>query len=220
LGGEGRQKAPDLHSLFFVREKRRRGTVSVDVVDDDDQSSWEVSPAAAHAPVVWLTGLSAAGKSTLASGLAEALRARSLAVEVLDGDVLRGTLCRGLGYSREDRDENIRRIGILAETLARHGVTVVAATISPYRAGRDAVRKSVRHFVEVHVRCPLEILEARDPKGIYARARRGELVNVTGVDDPYEAPLSPELVVDTSQEERAESVTRVLGYLEKFFRTR
>lgn len=163
---------------------------------------------------VWLTGLSGAGKSTIAEGLAEELRRRGLPVEVLDGDVVRKSLSKGLGFSREDRDENIRRIGFVAGLLARNGVAVIVAAISPYRSTRDEVRASLGDFVEVHVDAPLEVCEKRDTKGLYAKARAGELKGFTGIDDPYEAPLSPEVVCRTGEESPTASVARVLTLLE------
>lgn len=169
--------------------------------------------AKSHAPVIWLTGPPASGKTTIANGLEREIARRGTGVEVLDGDVLRQTLCRGLGYSRADRDENIRRIGFVAQLLAKHGVTTIVAAVSPYRHARDQVRARVRCFIEVHLRCPLEVLESRDPKRLYQRARRGELKGLTGLDDPYQEPLEPELVVDTSIEDVAASVRRVIGYL-------
>ncbi len=163
---------------------------------------------------VWLTGLSGAGKTTIADGVADELRARGLAVEVLDGDVVRKSLSKGLGFSREDRDENIRRIGFVAGLLARNGVAVIVAAISPYRATRDEVRASVGDFVEVHVDAPLATCESRDTKGLYAKARAGELKGFTGIDDPYEAPLAPEVVCATDRETRGESVGRIVSFLE------
>jgi adenylylsulfate kinase len=165
------------------------------------------------APVIWLTGLPASGKTTIANELERQIARGGTRVEVLDGDVLRQTLCRELGYSRADRDENIRRIGFVTHLLAKHGVTTIVAAVSPYRRARDQIRATVRCFIEVHLRCPLEVLECRDPKRLYQRARLGELKGLTGLDDPYEEPLEPELVVDTSSEDVGASVQRILGYL-------
>jgi adenylylsulfate kinase len=165
------------------------------------------------APVIWLTGLSGAGKSTIARGLERAMQRARRPVVVLDGDEMRGSLCRGLGFSREDRDENVRRIGVVASMIARSGVTAVVAAISPYRIARDHVREGAALFVEVYVRCPLPVLEARDPKGLYARARSGSLAHMTGIDDPYEEPLHAELVLDTAEESPSASVERVVAYL-------
>lgn len=159
---------------------------------------------------VWLTGLSSAGKSTIAEAVCDELRARGLPVEFLDGDVVRQNLSHGLGFSKEDRDENIRRIGFVAEFLSRHGVIVVVAAISPYRAVRDEIRAGIGTFVEVWVNAPLAVVEERDRKGIYRRCRSGELHGVTGLDDPYEPPLAPEVECHTDREILEESVVKVL----------
>ena len=164
---------------------------------------------------LWLTGLSGAGKSTIAERVAAELRHRGRRVEVLDGDAIRENLSKGLGFSKEDRDTNIRRIGFVAELLARNGVVVVVAAISPYRAVRDEVRARIDRFVEVHVHCSLDELVRRDVKGLYRRAIAGEIPHFTGVSDPYEAPLDPEVVVDTAVESVEESVLRVLVALDE-----
>jgi adenylyl-sulfate kinase len=164
--------------------------------------------------VVWLTGLSSAGKSTLGEELFDRLRAMGHRVELLDGDIVRQRLSKGLGFSKEDRDENIRRIGFVAELLARNGVTVVVSAISPYRALRDEVRLAIPGFVEVYVNAPLEVCERRDVKGLYRKARAGEIHGFTGIDDPYEAPLQPEVECRTDLEAIDASVQRVLDYLE------
>jgi adenylyl-sulfate kinase len=158
---------------------------------------------------VWLTGLSSAGKSTIAGALCEQLRGRGLRVELLDGDIVRQKLSKGLGFSKEDRDENIRRIGFVAELLSRNGVIVVVAAISPYRAIRDEVRGRIGNFIEVFVNAPLAVVEERDRNGIYRRCRAGELHGVTGLDDPYEPPLAPEVECRTDSETLAESVAKV-----------
>jgi adenylyl-sulfate kinase len=161
---------------------------------------------------IWLTGMSGAGKSTVAAGLERALRARGLRVEVLDGDVVRTHLTRGLGFSREDRDENIRRVGWVCELLTRNDVVAIAAVISPYRAVRDEVRGRIGRFVEVHMDAPLAVLADRDVKGLYRRAMAGEITNFTGVDDPYEPPLAPEVVCRSDGTESPEqSVDRILA---------
>ncbi len=168
---------------------------------------------------VWFTGLSGAGKSSITTALAEELRRREVPVEVLDGDVVRENLSKGLGFSKEDRDTNIRRIGFVADLLSRHGVVVLVAAISPYREIRDEVRALVSRtaeFIEVHVDCSIDELTRRDVKGLYARALRGEIANFTGVSDPYEAPLDPELRIDTAHGESVErSTRRVLTLLEE-----
>lgn len=165
--------------------------------------------------VVWFTGLPCSGKSTLARRLEEALRTRGLRVEVLDGDEVRQRLTRGLGFSKEDRDENIRRITYVAKLLARNGVVAITAAISPYRAVRDEARREIGRFIEVYVKCPLEVCMERDVKGLYRRALAGEIPNVTGLSDPYEEPLHPELVVETDREGPAESLERILARLEE-----
>ncbi|HEY8491129.1 MAG TPA: adenylyl-sulfate kinase [Dehalococcoidia bacterium] len=169
--------------------------------------------------VVWFTGLSGAGKSTMANHLAGVLRERGLRVELLDGDEVRTNLSKGLGFSKEDRDENIRRIGYVARLLARNGVAVLTAAISPYREVRAEVRRAVEAdgagFVEVYARCSLEELSRRDVKGLYAKALRGEIPNFTGVSDPYEAPEAPEVTFDSEQETEAESLAKIVAALER-----
>lgn len=162
---------------------------------------------------VWLTGLSGAGKTTIARALEEELRARGRRVEVLDGDVIRQNLTRGLGFSKEDRDENIRRIGFVAHLLTRNGVIVLVAAISPYREVREEVRRRIGDFVEVYVNAPLEVCEQRDVKGLYRRARAGEISHFTGIDDPYEPPPAPEVECRTDRETVEESVRKVLSKL-------
>src|SRR5438270_11425204 len=148
---------------------------------------------------VWLTGLSGAGKSTLANAVARELRGGGVGVEAVDGDEVRQNLSKGLGFSREDRDTNIRRIGYVAKLLTRNGVVVISAAISPYRAVRDEVRREIGAFVEVHVKAWLEPCVRRDTTGLYARALAGEIAQFTGVSDPYEEPLAPELLLDTER---------------------
>ena len=164
--------------------------------------------------VLWLTGLSGAGKSTLAAKLAPALAERGHRVELLDGDEVRANLGQGLGFSRADRDANIARIGYVAAKLAKHGVVVLVAAISPYRQARDQVRTQVDTFVEVHVAAPLSTCAARDPKGLYAKALAGQLPNFTGISDPYEPPLDPELTLHTEAESVDDSVHHLLTWLE------
>ncbi|MDP8922756.1 MAG: adenylyl-sulfate kinase [Chloroflexota bacterium] len=164
---------------------------------------------------VWLTGLSGAGKSTLAARLDAELRRRGHRVELLDGDVVRTNLSKGLGFSREDRDTNIRRIGFVARLLSRNGVATIVAAISPYRAVREEVCAEIDRFVEVYVSCPLPELVRRDVKGLYARALRGEIEHFTGVSDPYEPPLAPEVVVETNRETIDESLAKILAALEE-----
>jgi adenylylsulfate kinase len=164
--------------------------------------------------VLWLTGLSGAGKSTVAAKLAPALAELGHRVELLDGDEVRTNLCQGLGFSREDRDTNIARIGYVAGKLAKHGVAVLVAAISPYRQARDQVRAQVDNFVEVHVAAPVQTCAERDVKGLYAKALSGEIKNFTGVSDPYEPPLAPEIVLHTEAESVDESVHQVLAWLQ------
>ncbi len=165
--------------------------------------------------VVWLTGLSGAGKSTIADLLQAELAERGRRAEVLDGDEVRTHLSRGLGFSKEDRDTNIRRIGFVARLLARNAGVAVTAAISPYRETRDEVRAQTPNFVEVHVRCSMDELVRRDVKGLYRKALAGEIANFTGVSDPYEEPLRPEVTVDTERETPAESVEAILRHLER-----
>lgn len=164
---------------------------------------------------IWLTGLSGAGKSTIAEALSAALTASGRNVEVLDGDVVRTHLSKGLGFSREDRDTNVRRIGWVCDLVARHGGVAIAAAISPFRSARADVRAATERFFEVFVDCPLETCIDRDVKGLYAKALSGEIANFTGVSDPYEAPLDPELVVHTAAETLADSVARIIAALEQ-----
>jgi adenylyl-sulfate kinase len=168
------------------------------------------------APVVWLTGLPAAGKSTIAALVAADLRRTGVDVELLDGDAVRRTLSPDLGFSRRDRDENVRRVAAAAAEARRHGALVVVAMVSPYRRARaDARRLLGEPFVEVHVTASLETCAARDPKGLYARARAGEIDGFTGVSDPYEPPEDPELVVDTEVDPPAASAGTVLARLQR-----
>jgi adenylyl-sulfate kinase len=166
---------------------------------------------------LWFTGLSGAGKSTLSTPVADRLRELGHQVEILDGDVVRTNLSKGLSFSKEDRDINIRRIGFVSNLLSRNGVVAITAAISPYREVRDEVRKMITNdgagFVEVFVKCPIEVLAERDVKGLYKKALAGELKNFTGVSDPYEEPVNPEVVIDSSKEQVHESVEKILGRL-------
>ena len=163
---------------------------------------------------LWFTGLSGSGKSTLSKRMEDILRGRGLKVEVLDGDVVRTNLSKGLGFSKEDRDENIKRIGFVCNLLTRNDVVAIGAAISPYREIRDLNRKLIGRFVEVYCECPMDVLEKRDVKGLYAEARAGQVAQFTGVSDPYEPPLKPEVVVNTSRESIDESVEKIVRTLE------
>lgn len=164
---------------------------------------------------VWFTGLSGSGKTTISEAVARSLLERNCKVELLDGDIIRTNLSKGLGFSKEDRDVNIRRIGFVANLLSRNGVIAITAAISPYRAVRDEVRAAIANFVEIYVNAPLEVCESRDVKGMYAKARAGEIKGFTGIDDPYEPPLNAEVVCYTDQETVAESVAKVIAKLEQ-----
>lgn len=163
---------------------------------------------------LWFTGLSGAGKSTLARKVETTLLERGLNVEVLDGDEVRENLSKGLGFSKEDRDTNIRRIGYVCNLLSRNGAVAISAAISPYHEIRDEVRSKIDTFVEVYVQCPIEVLTDRDVKGLYKKALAGEIKNFTGVSDPYEAPESAEIVVETDKETEDESLRKIVATLE------
>ena len=164
---------------------------------------------------LWFTGLSGAGKTTLARLVENDLRSRGHRLEVLDGDIIRTNLSKGLGFSKEDRDTNIRRIGFVCNLLTRNDVVAIVAAISPYREVREEVRNQIGSFVEVFVKCPIEVLAERDVKGLYKKALAGEIKNFTGVDDPYEEPLSAEIVIETDTETPDESAGRILAKLEE-----
>jgi adenylyl-sulfate kinase len=168
---------------------------------------------------IWLTGLSGSGKTTLAQSLINELKAGDVKVELLDGDEVRTNLSKGLGFSKEDRDTNIRRIGYVSRLLSRNGVGVITAAISPYREIRDEVRHSITRdgaeFVEVYVQCPIEVLIERDVKGLYKKALAGEIKEFTGVSDPYEEPLNPEVIVNTDSESIEESASKIIAALER-----
>jgi adenylylsulfate kinase len=166
--------------------------------------------------VLWLTGLSSSGKTTLSMELEREMKLRGCRVEVLDGDLVRKSLSKGLGFSREDRETNIRRIGFVSHLLSRNGVIVIVAAISPYRASRGEVRRMMQEpFVEIYLNAPLEACEARDPKGLYAMARAGELRAFTGINDPYEEPLNPEIVCYTAEEKISQSLGKIMAHLEE-----
>jgi bifunctional enzyme CysN/CysC len=212
------------HPIFFDPYKENRATGSfilIDMISNRTVAAGMILEQLVRAPrpiaqphrglTVWFTGLSASGKSTLCRAVYERLAARGCRLELLDGDTVRKHLSKGLGFSREDRDENIRRIGFVAGLLTRNGVIALAAAISPYRAVRDEVRASIGDFVEVYVNAPLEVCEGRDPKGLYRKARAGQLPAFTGIDDPYEPPLKPEVECLTDRETLEECIAKVLA---------
>lgn len=165
---------------------------------------------------IWFTGLSGAGKTTVSRIVQDKLRERGIMnVEILDGDVVRTNLSKGLGFSKEDRDTNIKRIAFVCKLLTRNGVPNIAAAISPYRETRDYARREIKNFIEVYVKCPLEILVERDVKGLYKKALAGEIENFTGVSDPYEEPLNPEVVIESDKETPEESANKVIAKLEE-----
>ncbi len=166
--------------------------------------------------VLWFTGMSGAGKTTLANQIELRIRRHGHRVAVLDGDVMRTKISKELGFSKQHRDENVRRLGELCEMLTRGGVIAIVAAISPYRESRDAIRSKVEDFIEVHVDCPLDVLVGRDPKGLYKRALAGELEHFTGISDPYEPPLNAEIIVDTSIETEEQSVEKIWSVVQHF----
>jgi len=165
--------------------------------------------------VLWFTGLSGAGKSTLADLLQIKLKGRGLAVERLDGDTFREAMGADLGYTRAERELNVRRACYVAKLLARNGVIVLASFISPYREMRASCRQEIEHFLEVYVKCPLAALIRRDPHGLYKKALAGEIRHFTGISDPYEEPLEPEIIVDTDQQDIAQSLAGIISWLEE-----
>ncbi len=164
---------------------------------------------------IWFTGLSGSGKSTLSGIIEQRLKERGHNIEVLDGDVVRTHLSKGLGFSREDRDTNIKRIAFVANLLSRNGVICISAAIAPYREARAWARNEIGNFVEIYVKCPLDVCRQRDVKGLYKLVDEGKLKGFTGVDDPYEEPEHPELVVETDKESVEESVQRIFARLEE-----
>jgi adenylylsulfate kinase len=165
---------------------------------------------------LWFTGLSGAGKTTITNQLVKELKARGSKLEVLDGDIVRENLSKGLGFSKEDRDTNIRRIAFVANLLSRNGVPVITAAISPYREIRDEARAMMNgRFIETYVQASVEVCEQRDVKGLYAKARAGEIKEFTGVSDPYEPPENPEITLDTEHQSPEDSAQQILSYLEE-----
>jgi adenylylsulfate kinase len=176
----------------------------------------EKSKAADHKGfTLWFTGLPCSGKSAIADRLAELLKERGLRVERLDGDIVRQSLTRDLGFSRKDRDENIRRVTFVAKLLSRNGVAVLTSFISPYREIRNEARREIENFIEVYVKCPVEVCMKRDVKGMYKKALRGEIKEFTGVSDPYEEPHQPEILIESDTETLEESVQQVLKELKR-----
>jgi adenylylsulfate kinase len=165
---------------------------------------------------LWFTGLSGSGKTTITNQLVKELRKRDVPLEVLDGDIVRENLSKGLGFSKEDRDTNIRRIAFVANLLSRNGVPVITAAISPYKEIRDEAREMMDdRFIEVYAKASVEVCEERDVKGLYAKARSGEIKEFTGVSDPYEPPENPELVIETEKQSPEESAQQILSFLEE-----
>lgn len=162
---------------------------------------------------LWFTGLPCAGKTTLADAVAKELKKMNLKVERLDGDIVRQRLTKDLGFSKEDRDKNIDRVTFVAKLLSRNCVAVLVSFVSPYKEKRRQAREDTTNFIEAYVKCPVEICKERDVKGMYAKAMRGEIKDFTGVDDPYEEPLNPEIVLETDKETVEESSAKVLEYL-------
>ena len=167
-----------------------------------------------HGFVIWFTGLPCSGKSTLAKLISKQLELLHIKVQVLDGDVIRSKLTSDLGYSEEDRNENIRRIGYVAKLLSENGINTIVATISPYSHARANLRKEIPNFIETYLRCDIDICANRDVNGLYKKAFAGEITNFTGVSDRYEPPKNPEIILDTGIESEDQSVGRVLGFLE------
>lgn len=164
---------------------------------------------------IWFTGLSGSGKSTLSEILEQRLQAHGHKVEIMDGDIVRTHLSKGLGFSREDRDTNIKRIAFVCNLLSRNGVICISAAIAPYREAREWAREHIGNFVEIYVKCPLDVCRARDVKGLYKLVDEGKIKNFTGVDDPYEEPEHPELIVETDKETIEESISRIFAKLEE-----
>jgi bifunctional enzyme CysN/CysC len=200
---------------FIVIDPVTNETVGAGTIEKilPDQPLSPTTPASGGGLVVWLTGLSSAGKSTIGENLAVQLLASGHKVEMLDGDIVRQRLCKDLGFSKEDRDENVGRVSFVAELLSKNGVTVIVSAISPYRSARDEARQRIPGFIEVFVNAPIEVCENRDVKGLYRKARTGQLQRFTGIDDPYEPPLQPEVECRTDRETVDESVQKILDYV-------
>jgi adenylylsulfate kinase len=189
------------------------GTTAAHIGNEKARQNGFATTVVSPGHIVWFTGLSGAGKSTLAEAVSKRLAAAGQAVELLDGDIVRSHLSKGLGFSPEDRAENVRRIAFVANLLARHGVIVLVPVIAPYRSIREEVRSLSPTYFEVYVNAPLDVCERRDPKGLYRRARAGELAHFTGVDDPYEVPEFPEIECRTDLESVEECASKILQEL-------
>jgi len=170
-----------------------------------------------HGCTIWFTGLSGSGKTTISKNVFDILKKAEIPVELLDGDIVRENLTKGLSFSKEDRDENIRRIGFVAHLLTKHGVVVIVSAISPYRDTRDEVRSLIGNFIEVFVDAPLTVCESRDVKGLYKKARLGEIRQFTGINDPYEPPLNPEVICKTDEYSIDECVSMVINKLYQYY---
>ncbi len=206
--------AGDAQATFWYMLFGLKASSSTRSPEEENPHPALAPPPVAHRGVtIWLTGLSGSGKSTIADAACCELIRLGLRAQVLDGDWVRAHLSPQLGFSRMDRDENIRRVGIVAELLTRNDVIVLVAAISPYRTARDQVRSRISSYFEVHVHAPLEVCEQRDPKGLYRKARAGQIQSFTGVDDPYEAPLAPELRLETHAETVNVSVDKLLSFI-------
>jgi adenylyl-sulfate kinase len=205
---------------FILIDPGSRATVAAGIIEHVQAKAAPPTDSVGSAHqgfVVWFTGLPSSGKTTLSRKLLERLRAASLRVELLDGDDLRAHLSKDLGYEREDRYENIRRIAFVAGLLVRNGVVVLVSAIAPYRGIRDEVRTQIKDFVEVYVNAPLSVCQQRDVKGLYRMAREGKLEHLTGIDDPYEPPLHPEIECRTDLETEEDCANKVVRYIESLF---
>jgi adenylyl-sulfate kinase len=209
---------------FIVIDPFTNDTVAAGMIAEaKSQASSELADVSLHSRTsrergltVWFTGLSGAGKTTICRAVQTELLALGLPVEVIDGDVIRKYLCKDLGFSREDRNENIRRIAFVSQLLTRNGTVVLVSAISPYREARAEARRTIGDFIEVYVSAPLTVCEVRDPKELYKKARSGRIKGFTGIDDPYEPPLSPEIVCDTEHESVRECAARVTAFAQRY----
>lgn len=203
-----------LTKMFSVKHKVQDWLRSEVVDDSPDDERLFPALKPPEGLILWLTGLSGSGKTTIAKGIERELRERNRLVELLDGDVVRTNLSKGLSFSKEDREINIRRLGFVANLLSRNRVVAIVAAISPYRDARDEVRQMTENFIEVYINAPLEVCETRDVKGLYAMARAGEIRSFTGIDDPYEEPFNPDIVCYTLEESVEESIGKVTAELD------